>query len=140
MIKEFISAWDTSKHDLEIYIRDHMHDMYMADYKDLVKLLFDVVINPNVNWKYSTEDITVIDHGHYQGTQIFLLYNDTYQPDIGDYVYTSVDYGSCSCCDTLQGIQYDQTSEEEKVNDYMTLMLHLLQHCNKMIEQSQEIQ
>lgn len=132
MVKEFVSAWDANKDKLKTYIRDHMQDMYMSDYKDLVKLLFDIVINPHVNHEYFTEDITVIDHGDYQGTIVFLLYNTGYKPDIDDYVYTSVQYGSCSCCDVLQSIQYDDTSDQEKVNDYMTLMLHLLQHCNTM--------
>lgn len=134
MIKEFVKAWDNNKDELEEYIRSHMHDMYMSNYSDLVKLLFNVVINPYVDRKYNTENMTTLDHGDYQGTQIFILYENRYQPDVEDYVYTSVGYGSCSCCDTLQGIQYDDTTDEEKTNDYMTLMLHLLQHCNKMTE------
>lgn len=140
MIKEFVSAWETSKEELKIHIENHMHDMYMADYKDLVKLLFDVIINPNIDGNYVTDDMTVIDDGDYQGTLIFILHDSGYQPCIEDYVYTSVCYGSCSCCDILQGIQYDDASDEEKVSDYMTLMLHLIQHCNRMIDQSQEIQ
>jgi hypothetical protein len=52
--------------------------------------------------------MTVIDDGDYQGTQIFIIPTDTYQPSVKDYVMTDTYYGSCSGCDTLQAISgYD---------------------------------
>lgn len=49
-----------------------------------------------------------------------------------DYLVSYVDYGSCSCCDTLQSIQFGKTLNEklseQSVKDYMTLCLHLIQH------------
>lgn len=76
--------------------------------------------------------MTVIDNGDYQGTQIFLIPMETYQPSVEDYVYTNTYYGSCSGCDTLQAIQsydYNELPNEEQIKDYMTLALHLLQKC-----------
>ena len=81
--------------------------------------------------------ITVIDDGNYQGTQIFIIPTNTYQPSVEDYVYTNTYYGSCSGCDTLQGISsYDgDEPSEEQIKDYMELALHLLQKCKMLKEE-----
>lgn len=140
MIKEFVAAWDANKSELERYFREHAQSGYNS-YEDLVKLLFDVVINPTLGSGYGntyvTEDIRTIDDGDYQGTQIFLLHKNTYQPSVDEYVYTYTYYGSCSHCDTLQRI-YDgwgnDFPSDEQVEDYMSLCLHLLQRCHRMLE------
>ena len=135
MIREFCLAWEKNKGKLEEYIRSTPQSKY-SEYKDLVKLIFDLVINPEEKITYDTENITVIDDGDYQGTLIFVLYKDVYQPSVSDYVYTSVDYGSCSGCDTLQGIldygSWEYFSTDQQVRDYMTLCLHLLEGCTPM--------
>lgn len=134
MIKEFVEYWEKNKEKLEEYLRTHKQEEY-SEYVDLVKLLFEHVINPEVDgWRYSkydTENILGIDDGDYQGTLVFILHRDTYQPSVSDYVYTSVYYGSCSGCDTLLGIsEYsDELPTEEQIKDYMMLCLHLLQNC-----------
>lgn len=81
---------------------------------------------------FDLNSMTVIDDGDYQGTQIFIMPLDTYQPSVEKYVYTNTYYGSCSGCDTLQAIQSWDESEkpnEEQIKDYMELALHLLQKC-----------
>lgn len=106
-----------------------------------MKILFNLVINPECDDRYDTEEMTVIDDGDYQGTLIFVLHRDCYQPGVGDYVFTSTYYGSCSGCDTLQAIHsydYDKLPDEEQVNDYMELCLHLLQHCKYFIDREEE--
>lgn len=153
MVKEFVQAWDKNKDALREYIKTHGQDEY-GSYGDLVKILFDVVINPHIttlvhqttygytySYKpYDTENIHVIDDGGYQGSLIFLLHEDTYQPSPGEYVYTSVYYGSCSGCDTLLAINdySDGFPDDDQVNDYMTLCLHLLQNCHTMDETEDE--
>lgn len=85
---------------------------------------------------FNIERLTVIDDGDYQGTQIFIMPLDTYQPSVENYVYTNNYYGSCSGCDTLMAIQSWDTEKlpsKEQVKDYITLALHLLQKC-KMFE------
>lgn len=143
MIKEFCLAWEKNKGKLEDYFKKTPQGNY-ADYEELVKLMFDIVINPYMKHdrnRFDTESIAVIDDGDYQGTCLFLLHQDVYQPLATNYVYTSVSYGSCSGCDTLQGIHgysYDIPTEDQ-VKDYMTLCLHLLEGCHFMHDEEDEI-
>lgn len=137
MVKEFCKAWEANKGNLEEYFRTHTQDNYDS-YDALVKLLFDIVINPSMKsdyYRFRTDDMTVLDHGEWQGTLIFILHMNCYQPSVDEYVYTSMGYGSCSGCDTLQGIHNYGTElpSEQQIKDYMTLCLHLLQRCNYMV-------
>ena len=144
MVKEFVEAWDVRKGELEEYIRTHNQSEYGYSYESLVRTLFNVVINPTLSdtglfggKKYVTDEITVIDDGNYQGCLLFILHRDRYQPGPREYIWTSVYYGSCSCCDTLQGIQDnygEMPNSEETVKDYMDLLLHLLQNCHRFVE------
>lgn len=144
MIKSFVDAWDKNKNELEEHIKTHKQIEYDS-YKELVKLLFDIVINPEISTTtygmFDTDDINTLDHGDYQGTEIFILHKNNYQPYIEDYVYTHTYYGSCTYCDTLQGIHcYDEgLPNEEQVKDYMSLCLHLLQHCTYMKDGEEEV-
>jgi hypothetical protein len=92
--------------------------------KEVVKILPDVC----------RETLHCIDDGDYQGTLLFLIPEDTYQPD--NYYYVKVEYGSCSGCDTLESIRdYDSdTPNDEQVKDYMTLCLHIIQKFKKLGE------
>lgn len=141
MIKEFCLAWEKNKDKLEEYFRKTRQEEY-GNYEDLVKLLFDIVINPSIecdHYRLDTENILVIDDGDYQGTQVFILHRDQYQPSVEDYVYTNTYYGSCSGCDTLLSInEYeDGLPSESQINDYMDLCLHLLQRCHYMIDEEE---
>ena len=138
MVKEFCLAWEKNKGKLEEYFRTTEQGEYNG-YEDLVKLLFDIVINPSMEDNYywfDTKNILVIDDGDYQGTQVFVLHRDKYIPNVEDYVYTNAYYGSCNYCDTLQGIHGYESGlpDEQQVEDYMSLCLHLLQRCNFMID------
>lgn len=141
MVEQFVKAWDKNSNKLKEYIKTHIQSDYCNSYEQLVKLLFNIVINPEVDQCcdniFDIDNMTVVDDGDYQGTLIFILHKEYYEPDVGDYVYTSVSYGSCSGCDTLQGIhQYDddQLPSDTQVEDYMLLLLHLLQNCHYMKE------
>lgn len=80
--------------------------------------------------EWDAENITVVDNGDYQGTQLFLIPRDTYQPSESEYLMTYVGYGSCSGCDTLQAIQDwsidDRLLEPEQVEDFMKLCKDLV--------------
>ena len=136
MIKEFIEKWDKYKNELEEYFKTNKQLEY-SSYELIVKALFDIIINKDEEDKFNTENITVIDDGDYQGTRIFILHKDWYQPSVEDYVYTNTYYGSCSGCDTLLAINgYDEDMpNEEQIKEYMTLALHLLQKCKYMIDE-----
>ena len=138
MIKEFIEKWNKYNKKLEEYFKNTEQKEY-SEYKDIVKLLFELVINRDEESdcnKFDTENILVINDGDYQGTEIFILHKDIYQPSIEEYVYTNTYYGSCSGCDTLLGISSydDEKPNEQQVKDYMELALHLLQKCKYMNE------
>lgn len=146
MIKKFVDAWYANKDKLEEYIRTTDQSEYDT-YEKLLKKLFEIVINPYLeklgdhDWStrpYDLDEITMLDHGDYQGTFIFILHRKCYQPSVDDYVYTNTYYGSCSGCDTLQGIHNysDGLPSDGQVKDYMELLLHLLQRCNKMADTS----
>lgn len=140
MIKEFIERWDKYKGNLENYFRTTKQEEYTS-YEKIVELLFEKVINQEET-KYhlfSIDNMTIIDDGYYQGTQIFVIPLDTYQPDVTDYVVTNTYYGSCSGCDTLQAISNydDDLPNEEQIKDYMELALHLLQKCKWLYEEEE---
>lgn len=134
MIKEFSEKWDKYKGDLEKYFRNTKQTEYNK-YGTIVKVLFKIVINREGK-VFDIERMTIIDDGDYQGTKIFIIPLDTYQPTINDYVVTNTYYGSCSGCDTLQAINKyeDELPNERQVKEYMVLALHLLQKC-KWIEE-----
>lgn len=146
MIKNFVAAWDAYKDKLEEYIKTHEQKVY-SNYEALVKLIFEHVINPHMEVVYANtwdgpydgfdiNKLVEIDHGNYQGTLLYVIPFNTYQPSAHEYVYTFVEYGSCSGCDTLQGIHnYDEgIPSESQVKDYMELCLHLLQNCHWLME------
>lgn len=139
MVKEFVNLWDERKDKLEEYLKTHKQGEY-SSYKALFALVLSEVINQGNNI-FDISDIHVIDDGGYQGTLLFIIPRNCLDPSISDYIQSSVGYGSCSCCDTLQRIQYDGWSSnyhdelptESQVKDYMTLCLHMLQRCSWLV-------
>lgn len=135
MIQSIIEKWESNKQNLEDRFRLYNKDSGLS-YKTIVKLIFENIINTSDDdWdNYDISKMTVIDDGDYQGTQIFIIPKNTYQPSIEDYLVTNTYYGSCSGCDTLEAILSDSDWENEskhfkdsQVTDLMTLSLHLVQ-------------
>ena len=127
MIKFCLEKWDANKELLEKHLRDHNY-LGSVSYIDLVKMVVEIIFNTDSYITYNVDEITEIDNGSYQGTLLFLIPVETYQPYEGDYLMTYVGYGSCSGCDTLQNIQsfIDYEDEGEVVSDrviadFMTL-------------------
>lgn len=136
MVKEMISQWEENKHKLEEYFRTTTQDNY-SEYKDIVKKIFELCLLKSDNdHGFNIESMTVIDDGDWGGTQIFIIPKDCYQPEVEDYIVTNTYYGSCSGCDTLQGINYyeDSLPSEEQIKEYMTLALHLVQKLKWLSE------
>ena len=129
MISSIIEQWENNKSKLENYFRTTDQYEYCG-YKQIVEKLFELCItNADEHYGFNIERMTVIDDGDYQGTKLFIIPKDTYQPSVDDYITTHTYYGSCSGCDTLQSIcGYDYgLPTEEQVKLYMTLALHLVQ-------------
>ena len=133
MLKIIRDKWDQNKEKL----RDSLStgtDFNNCDYLDLVKLSFEVIFNSGQkDRQLSIEEITEIDNGDYQGTLLYLIPFETYQPSESEYLMTYVGYGSCSGCDTLQAIQDypDKSLTEEQVSDFMTLCKDILTNTIK---------
>lgn len=129
MDKKIIENWENKKEKIREYFKNTRQEEYDT-YEKIVKLLVKEILP-----EYDSENITVIDDGKYQGTQIFIIPKDIYQPDIEDYLFTHNYYGSCSGCDTLLSIsEYDDgLPAEEQVNDYIQLCLNLIQKLKPLV-------
>lgn len=134
MIKKFIERWEKYKGNLENYFRNTRQKKYDT-YGEIVKALFEKIINVEGE-TFDLNKMKIIDDGDYQGTQIFIIPLDTYQPNASEYVTTNTYYGSCSGCDTLESIRCcdDGLPTEKQIKDYMELALHLLQKCKWLEE------
>ena len=136
MIRILKYKWDKNKDKLREAIKN-IQDMSDLSYEKLVKLTFDNIFNIDGGAKYdftlNTDKITVIDDGDYQGTQLFMIPFDRYQPDSYEYLMTYVWYGSCSGCDTLLGIidYVHDSPTDEQIDDLMTLCRDLVMHTIK---------
>lgn len=135
MLKIMRDLWAKNEDTLKKAIAE-IEDVDALCYKDLVKLAFDKIFNTGKERSYSelilnTNHITEIDDGDYQGTLVYLIPFDTYQPSEGDYLMTYVGYGSCSGCDTLQDIQSCYHDREMQNKDLLELCKDIITNTIK---------
>ncbi len=130
MIQKFIDLFEKNKSSLE----QKYGTAHPESYREIVKDVISILGNQDDYGEPDPDRIVEIDHGHYQGTLLYVIGAEGYQPS--DYWYVMVSYGSCSACDTLHGIRTyfdeDKAPTEEQVKDYMTLALHIVQGIRKM--------
>lgn len=134
MIPELINQWEENKFKLEEYFRTTAQEEY-SSYTQIIRKVFELcLLKADDDLGFDLSKMTVIDNGDYQGTQIFIIPKDIDQPSVDDYVMTHTYYGSCSGCDTLQGIidREDELPTEKQVKEYMTIALHLVQKLKWM--------
>ena len=129
MMKYFVEQWEDCKGEVREYFKTHKQSEYAESYADILKVVLKCINSINNETIFNTEELKTIDYGDYQGTLIITFCEETYQPEDNETYYTVVGYGSCSGCDTLLGISKyrDGYPDEEQVDDYMTLALHLIQ-------------
>lgn len=142
MIKQIALLWEKNKNDLREVIKNGVvstiqNEEYLGgsvdDYKKLIRAIIKYVLNNNDDDgdpEFNTTNITEIDNGDYQGTLLFMFHVDTYQPSAYDYIITTVDYGTCSGCDALQGA-FRCPTLDAIVDSLMSICLHLCQHMKK---------
>ena len=135
MIKYCLDKWNKNRKRLENVLRKDQ-TLNSCEYEYLVKLVVDNILNDEENNyldKWDSSNITKIDNGDYQGTQLFLIPVKTYQPSEYEYLMTYVDYGSCSGCDTLLSIQDwdDKLPTDSQVKDLMQLCKDLVTNMIK---------
>ena len=137
MIQEIIKKWEENKYKLEEYFSTTKQEEF-ASYETIIQKIFELVINSDEDSyeRFNINKMTVIDDGDYQGTQIFIIPKDTYQPNIDDYLITHTYYGSCSGCDVLEGIRNYSSGlpTEQQVKEYMILALHLVQKMKRITD------
>ncbi len=125
MIQNFVDCFMDARETIKTDLRTNPP----RGYDDLVKRL--IVVLANVHDDHGSPDperIHIIDDGDYQGTQLYIIAAQGYQPST--YWAIFVDYGSCSGCDTFESISslsYGDTLTDEQVDEYWTLMLHMVQ-------------
>lgn len=73
---------------------------------------------------------SVVNDGGWQGTLVYIIPEEGYQPR--EYWYVRVGYGSCSWCDAFLGIEQGSGTSDEKVDDYMAMSLHVVQGVRRM--------
>jgi hypothetical protein len=125
MILNYVKQWEERKHLLEQWLNDNEPNSYESIYE----MLFNLVVTKPNDDEYSEWDwgrFVKIDDGSFQGNEIYILCSNEYQPSLTDYIFTSVAYGSCTVCDTFQSIEMLE-DKEERVKQYMTLALHMVQ-------------
>lgn len=137
MISRFIQRYEERKAKLEALLRKQQPSSYLEIFKMLIETISD-----REDGLYDREPdvgrIDCLDHGHYQGTLVFIVAACGYQPST--YWATTVSYGSCSVCDTLEALRgwydneepYETCVKKEEIEGYMTLALHLLQNLRKI--------
>lgn len=138
MIKFCVEQWDKNCERLRAHLAERT-DLAECSYEDLVKAVVQYIFNDeeatwrDVTWDH--EKITEIDNGDYQGTLLFLVPRDTYQPCANEYLMTFVEYGSCCGCDTLQclqcGFDYNTKASNDSINKFMDLCKDLVQNTIK---------
>lgn len=123
MIQKFVDEYMSKREQVKKVFSEKHPD----DYKDVVKATIDTLED------LDSSKIREIDYGEYQGTLLYIIPTDDYQPD--EYYFVMVDYGSCSGCDILKGIrEYDsETPREDQVKQYMDLSLHIIQGLKEMV-------
>lgn len=128
MIQKFVDLWERRKHT----VREQFAQAHPESYEAIVKAVVEILGDDEEYDSPDPERIMVIDHGHYQGTLVFVIASKGYQPF--EYWAVMVGYGSCSGCDTLERIRVydDGTPSQEQVEDYMTLALHIVQGLSKI--------
>lgn len=130
MVKIMKDCWDANKEKLKEALASRT-DLNSCDYKLLVELTFENIFNASrENDRLDLEHMTEIDDGDYQGTLLFMIPFDTYQPSSYEYILTYIGYGSCSGCDALQAAQdwNDEKLTERQLSDFMSICKDLV--CN----------
>ena len=121
MIDEFIKVFDAKRKEIKDTFCEKHPDSYLDIVRTVIKALYRGYGSPD------PERIHVIDDGHYQGTLLFVIAANGYQPY--NYWYVKVNYGSCSGCDTFEAIRTHSNNlpTEDQVSGYMQLALHVVQ-------------
>lgn len=128
MVKIMRDCWNANRDKLRAVLTRRT-DLNECGYDQLVKLAFENIYTGEE--ELDLERMTEIDNGDYQGTLLFLIPFETYQPSEYEYIMTYIGYGSCSGCDALraaQGWSSNGRLTDKQVNDFMAICKDIV--CN----------
>jgi len=134
MDKDILKAWDENQEAVRAWISTVNNSEF--SYELLLENTLKIMFPEDEDGMPDSSRITKVDNGHYQGTLVFVIGGKGYQPAVEDHWYTSVGYGSCSGCDTLEGISHysDELPSAAQIQDYWTLCLHMVQKMKRMTD------
>lgn len=127
MITEWTTPFVAAKDEYVAWLRTQEYPNYV----DLLRKALEIVVRDGeFGWGDEPDPnrIHQINDGDYQGTLVFVIAQEGYQPYA--YWYTMVGYGSCSGCDSLQAAW--GYGDEHDYDGLWNLALHMLQRARKM--------
>ena len=121
MIQAFVDKFMEAKPALGERLVRELNTGYDFDYEKLVRAVVESIGEP-----LDPERIQEINWGDYQGTVFYVIGATGYQPH--EFWTVKIDYGSCSHCDTLEGIRSDhREGSDEQKRQLLELALHVVQ-------------
>lgn len=130
MIQEFVDRFMAAKDE----IMDDMRQSNPQSYDDLVRIAVRAVVDTDSYDHPDVDRMHIIDDGHYQGTRLFIIPSDRYQPS--KYWIIFVSYGNCSGCDTFQANHgyrdNDEPIPQKELDGNWTMMLHMMQSMKEI--------
>ena len=117
MIQKFIKRFFKN----EEVIKSKLAAASYLNYEDIVKIVVEAIEKDDYDEPkaYTLQEVTF---GSYQGVNYYFFGDDS-----GNNIwYVSLDYGSCSVCDTLCSI-LDMQNKQERDADLFTFALHIVQ-------------
>lgn len=127
MLKEWVDAFMEAKDGLRRDYAEHPPESYDDIVMRTVRAVGEKMGGFTVP---DCDEITVVNDGEWQGTLVYIIPEEGYQPR--EYWYVRVGYGSCSWCDAFLGIEQGGGTSDEKVDDYMAMSLHVVQGVHRM--------
>ena len=131
MIKYVLEKWNSNKDKLEKFYKDNLDIVKDCSYEYIMKSIIDNILNTGINdsiEKFNSDEITVVNNCNYSGLILFIFYKE-YPEDLENYFVSNIDYGSCSCCDTLLAAQ--EQDDEQCIKDIMTISKDI---CSNIIK------
>jgi len=125
MIQRFVDTYMEKKEELRCIFSKELP----RKYEDLVRTVVSILGDSGSPKNPDPHRIHKIDYGEYTGTLVFVIAESGDNPRT--HWYAVISYGSFSGCDTLQRIINDD--EGRRVEDMMTLALHIVQAIKEMI-------
>ena len=89
MLKVLAEQWCKNQNKLKKYLKDNYETLNSLMYKDIVQIAFEQIYDNKLD-PLSFDCMTMVDNGGYQGTLLFIIPFNTYQPNEYQYLMTYI--------------------------------------------------